>query len=110
MTIDREAALERLDHDLELYEEICEIFRDDGRTMLDQLQTSLVAGDAVTALRTAHSLKSSSANIGANQLSSCAHQAETACMGQNLQQALLLLPTLQALFIEVVADITRERD
>lgn len=109
MTIERDAALERLDNDLELYEEICGIFCDEGRSMLDQLRESLTAGDAVTALRTAHSLKSASANIGATQLSSCAQKAEMACIGEDLPQALQILPTLEALFRDVIAEINGER-
>lgn len=78
MVLDRQAALERLEQDLELYEEICAIFCDDVPRILAELKTTLKVGDLPAATRHAHSIKSSAANIGATNLSEAARSAENA--------------------------------
>jgi two-component system sensor histidine kinase/response regulator len=78
MILDKHAALERIEHDHELYDEICEIFRDDVPKIIAQLKTAYTGGDFPLATRHAHSLKSSAANIGATELSETARVTEYA--------------------------------
>ena len=78
MILDKQSALERLEQDLELYEEICEIFRVDVPGIIDQLKASYAGNDIPTATRHAHSIKSAAANIGATDLSETARSTENA--------------------------------
>lgn len=101
MILDRKAALERIEQDLKLYEEICEIFRDDAPTILIDLKKSLNDRDIPAATRHAHSLKSVAANIGASDLCESAKLAENSfragdiknshTMISNIEQNLLLV-------------------
>ena len=77
MILDSQAALERIEHDRELYAEICGIFRDDAPQIFEQLKMAFGSGDIAAATRNAHSLKSSAANIGATDLSETARLAES---------------------------------
>ncbi len=56
MILDRQAALERIDHDHELYNEICGIFRDDAPEILIKMKESFMSGNIPLATRYAHSL------------------------------------------------------
>ena len=78
MTLDSLAALERIEHDQELYVEICGIFRDDAPQIMLQLKETFRDADLSAATRHAHSLRSASANIGAADLSVMARTAENA--------------------------------
>lgn len=54
------------------------LFRDEGRKQLADLHDALRRGDHTTAARAAHTLKSSSAALGAQRLSEHCHQIEHA--------------------------------
>src|SRR4030065_2840037 len=56
--------------------ELIEAFLEDGREQIAAMRKSLASGDAVTFQRAAHSLKSSSANLGALELSAQAKALE----------------------------------
>ena len=53
----------------ELFQELVELFVKDTRRHLEELAEALRSGDSARLERTAHTLKSSSANIGARSLS-----------------------------------------
>ena len=76
MVLDTLAAMERLDNDQELYDEICEIYLTDAPELLRKFKEAIHDNDSAMATRHAHSLKSVSANIGATALSDVARQAE----------------------------------
>ena len=78
MILDRQAALERIEQDVELYNEICGIFRADVPRLVALLKSSYADNDISTATRHAHSIKSAAANIGAAKLSDTARSAENA--------------------------------
>ncbi|HET7169985.1 MAG TPA: Hpt domain-containing protein [Candidatus Limnocylindrales bacterium] len=71
MTLDP-AAMERLleitGGDIEFVDELVDTFIDDATTQLDGLRAAVADGDAATAVRPAHSLKSNSVNVGATTL------------------------------------------
>jgi len=54
--------------DLDFLEELLQDFFDDSRHQLSEMQGALAAGDAERLRRAAHTLKSNSANFGANKL------------------------------------------
>ena len=60
----------------ELFEELVELFIEDSRHHLEELAEALRSGDSARLERTAHTLKSSSANIGARSLSRLCGQIE----------------------------------
>jgi HPt (histidine-containing phosphotransfer) domain-containing protein len=68
-------------------QELIEAFLEDGREQIAAMRASLGSGDAVTFQRAAHSLKSSSANLGALELSAQARALELLAKEDNLQAA-----------------------
>ena len=76
--INKEAALERVDGDEELYQEIVEIFLEDTPIQLQKLDDAIKDGDITVAHRQAHSIKSSAANIGAEAMSAQSYTMEEA--------------------------------
>jgi len=76
MILDKNAALERIEYDQELYDEICGIFREDVPAIIIRLKEAFQAGDLSVATRHAHSIKSAAANIGASDLCEAARRAE----------------------------------
>lgn len=86
MILDSQSALERIEHDRELYDEICMIFRNDAPHILIQLKDTFAATDIPAATRYAHSLRSAAANIGATDLSDTARKAEDALRAGELEQ------------------------
>jgi HPt (histidine-containing phosphotransfer) domain-containing protein len=106
MTLDKQAVLARIDNDHELFEEICAIFKDDGPRLVRKLRDAVDAGQIVVAIRHAHSLRSSSANIGASELSELARQAELAANQGNDDIIRALLPVIDAKLHEVIAELS----
>jgi two-component system sensor histidine kinase/response regulator len=91
MILDRQAALERIDHDQALYDEICGIFRDDVPKIFAQLKEAHSRGDHPVATRHAHTLKSAAANIGATDLCESARSAENAFRAGELENIHILI-------------------
>jgi HPt (histidine-containing phosphotransfer) domain-containing protein len=91
MILDKNAALERIEFDHELYDEICGIFREDAPKMIAKLKEACSGGDILVATRLAHSLKSAAANIGATDLSESARLAENAFRAENLKNIIHLI-------------------
>jgi HPt (histidine-containing phosphotransfer) domain-containing protein len=94
MILDKNAALERIEQDYELYDEICCIFRDDVPRIIAELKSAYAGNDIHTATRHAHSIKSAAANIGATNLSKIARSTENALRDGNLDSVLPLLTEL----------------
>jgi HPt (histidine-containing phosphotransfer) domain-containing protein len=57
-------------------DELVDTFLDDATTQLAALREAAAAGDAAAAVRPAHSLKSSSVNVGATRLADLARTIE----------------------------------
>lgn len=106
MTMDKLAVLERIDNDQELFTEICAIFKNDGPQLVHKLRDAVEAGQIVVAIRHAHSLRSSSANIGAYELSELARQAELAGNQGDTGIIRALLPVIDAKLYEVIAELS----
>jgi len=106
MAIDKRAVLERIDNDQALFTEICVIFKSDGPELVRKLRDAVDAGQIIVAIRHAHSLRSSSANIGAFELSELARQAELAGNQGDTEIIRALLPVIDAKLNEVIAELS----
>lgn len=58
--------------------ELIEIFLDDARNYLQEIQCAMPAGDRATVNRHSHSMKSAAASIGAMRVAACSRRLETA--------------------------------
>lgn len=68
--------LEITGDDLEFVDELVDIYFDDAVAQLETMRQAAENGDAEALVRPAHSLKSSSANIGASRLSEACQSLE----------------------------------
>jgi HPt (histidine-containing phosphotransfer) domain-containing protein len=106
MAVDKHAVLERIDNDQALFTEICDIFKSDGPELVRKLRDAVDAGQIIVAIRHAHSLRSSSANIGAYELSELARQAELAGNQGDTGIIRALLPVIDTKLNEVIAELS----
>lgn len=81
--IDHHGAMERLDGDEELWNEIRSIWVEDVPQMLESVRAALGSGEAEKLRRAAHALKGASANVGAARVAECARQIELASPAAN---------------------------
>ena len=80
MTLDPSAMarlLEITGDDVEFVDELVDTFLDDAGTQVEALRAAAAAGDDEAAVRPAHSLKSSSTNVGATRLADLTRAIET---------------------------------
>jgi HPt (histidine-containing phosphotransfer) domain-containing protein len=73
--------------DMAFVQELIEAFLEDGREQIAAMRQSLASGDALVFQRAAHSLKSSSASIGALEFSELAKELEMLAKQANLPAA-----------------------
>jgi PAS domain S-box-containing protein len=84
--------------------DVLDLYLAESPKLVEKLKAATAAGDALGIVRSAHSLKSSSANVGATALSgycgeieACARRANTGdTRGQTLQEARRLLACIEA--------------
>jgi PAS domain S-box-containing protein len=93
---DRAAALERAAGDAELLAQIIEIYLQETPALLEQLGAFLDAGDAQQAFRSAHTIKGSSANLSAGEVTDAARAVELAARLGDLAAARAAYPRLQS--------------
>lgn len=77
--LDMNEAIDNLGGDTDLYREIVGVFLGDAPAQLSAVEMALAAGDFPTARRGAHTLKGTSAAIGATRLRAAAFALESAC-------------------------------
>jgi CheY-like chemotaxis protein len=92
---DRAAALDRVEGDEELLQDICRIFLEESPKLMTQLQQAVAQEDAEGVLRAAHSIKGESGYLGAADVSQMAKQLETMGRDRELSQAPAVLVRLQ---------------
>jgi signal transduction histidine kinase/CheY-like chemotaxis protein len=92
---DKAAALERLEGDQELFQEICRIFLDESPKLMTRLQQALAQGDPEEVSRAAHSLKGASGYLGATNVSQLSRQLETMGRNRELAQAAAVFEQLE---------------
>ncbi|MCC6932297.1 MAG: Hpt domain-containing protein [Deltaproteobacteria bacterium] len=89
--VDKDIVMERLDGDGELYDELVEIYFSDVPMQYKIMQDSFYSDDRKTLERQAHSMKSASANIGAERLRAVVFKLEkTALDGEKTEIAALI--------------------
>jgi len=88
------ASLRELDGDGEqsLFRELLELYVDDSTNQMRRLEQALQRGDTKVAERVAHTLKSSSANLGAMAMSKICLEMELRGRGQSPATMAELLP------------------
>ena len=87
------AALRELsgDDDETLFQELLDLYLDDSTKQMERLERSLASGDLKQAERIAHTLKSSSANLGATAMSKLCLEMELCGRKQSLLEMNALL-------------------
>jgi two-component system sensor histidine kinase/response regulator len=81
------AALDRMEGDRELFDELVHMFKKECPRAIEEIRRAIAARDATTLERHAHSLKGSSANLGATAVSLAAGALEDCARSGNLKQA-----------------------
>ncbi len=92
---DKAAALDRVEGDEELLQDICRIFLEESPKLMAQLRQAVAEGDPEAVSRAAHSLKGESAYLGATNVSQMAKQLETMGRDRQLLQASPIFEQLQ---------------
>jgi two-component system sensor histidine kinase/response regulator len=92
---DKAAALDRLEGDEELLQDICRIFLEESPKLITRLQEAVTQGDPEAVSRAAHSLKGESGYLGAANVSQMAKQLEAMGRARELSQAPAILELLQ---------------
>jgi HPt (histidine-containing phosphotransfer) domain-containing protein len=90
--------LEDTGGDPEFIIELIRDYRDNTRTLLADLADACASGDQARARRAAHTMKGTSASMGALALSALAADAEAQCQAGNVQEVERGLPDLQDAF------------
>lgn len=85
--VDWTAALEHMDGDRELLNEVARLFADEWPKTKAELDAALECGDFKRSERLAHGLKGAAANLGAKALSESAFNLEKTARAREQQQA-----------------------
>jgi HPt (histidine-containing phosphotransfer) domain-containing protein len=92
---DCDAALARLDGDIDLLRDLAGAFCAESREQLEKLRAAVAEADWAKAQRIAHTLKGSSLIFGAEAASAAAANVELACSRRDAGQASSLLAALR---------------
>jgi two-component system sensor histidine kinase/response regulator len=85
--MDVTAALERLEGDRDLLEELARLFAEETPKILEGMRRSIAARDAKTLENFSHALKGSAANLGAQEVSRAAEEMEMVARSGDLCDA-----------------------
>ena len=88
-----------------LVRRVITLYRQEAEKMVHGIEKALSDGDVITAFRAAHSLKSSSASIGAHTLSEVAKQLESLIKQGHLQQAESWLVVLRTEYTQLIDEL-----
>ena len=94
----RQALLERLGGDEEIFKEVIATFLEDAPHQLEKLKKALQEGDATRVERQAHLLKGAALNIGGNGLQTAALELEVDGKDGDLNKAQSLVVNLDQEF------------
>jgi two-component system sensor histidine kinase/response regulator len=83
--LDVAQALERMEGDRELLEELAHLFTDEWPKSASEIDAAFNAGDTTLLERFAHGLKGAAANVGAGRLSTAASEMEKLARAGNLK-------------------------
>ena len=105
--VNKAAALERLDGDDDLYNEVIEVFFEDTPIQLDKLHKALAEKVISEVTRLSHSLKSAAGNIGAERLSAICYKAEKSAKTGSFDGLDQLVQEIQREFNELSTHLKR---
>jgi HPt (histidine-containing phosphotransfer) domain-containing protein len=94
--LDREIALSRVGGDVELLKEIAVLFLENYEAWLGELREAAARGDAKAVENTAHGMKGSVANFGAQNAVEAALRLETLGRGRDLSDVSSSLAALES--------------
>jgi len=86
--LDLGAALERLEGDRSLFEEVAQVFRTDCPRLIEEMRQAIAARNAAALKRLAHTLKGSSASVGALALSQTSGRIEKLAFSNDIEGAM----------------------
>jgi histidine phosphotransfer protein HptB len=89
----------------EFLKEIVTIYLEDTPKRIEELKTSLAAGDSVLFTRAAHTIKGSSSNVGAVALRGVAERLESISKRQGLGAVASLIADCEAEFTRAAAEL-----
>jgi CheY-like chemotaxis protein len=92
----------------DLLHKVLHIYLTNAPQLLETIRDAVAHSDALALQQAAHSLKSSSANVGALQLAAFSKEMEALGKTQSMSQAVSLLPTMQAEYALVEKALQRE--
>jgi len=95
-TFDAQAALARAGGNPRLLAELAGLFLEDSARWLAEIAGGLARGDAAGVQFTAHLLRGSAANFGAQGAGRAAHELEEAARAGDLRRAAAQVPVLEA--------------
>lgn len=95
--------------ELDFVDELVDTYIEDGRSQVDGLRAALDRGDTEALVRAAHSLKSSSVNVGALALGDRCRALEEAARGGPVSDAGEQVASIAADFDEAVAALLDAR-
>ncbi len=82
---DIEDALNRVEGDIELFDEIVEIFLDECPKMMAEIQASIELGDCTSIQRSAHAFKGAVGNMSAHKAHELSFKLETMGREENIE-------------------------
>jgi signal transduction histidine kinase/HPt (histidine-containing phosphotransfer) domain-containing protein/ActR/RegA family two-component response regulator len=107
LPVDREALLNRVGRDAQLFNEVIELFLLDGPVRLSAIQDAVRAGDPERIRVTAHALKGSASNLSATALAAAARTLERLGTERRLEAAPAALRQVEAQAVQAL-DLLRE--
>ena len=110
---DKEGALDRIDGDLELLNELVEIFLDEHKGQLAEMHRAIEKSDGVALSRAAHSIKSALGNLGGMAAHAAAFRLELAGKEGNFTEIPALCADLELeikKFLSAVQSFLAEAD
>ncbi len=102
--------LEMTGGDLEFLDELVDTYLVDGETQVGALRAAAAAGSVEELVRPAHSLKSSSLNIGALALGELCRTLETEARGGTVADPRAEVEAIDVAFADARADLLAERE
>jgi HPt (histidine-containing phosphotransfer) domain-containing protein len=87
LVIDKEGGLRRLGGDLELYNELIDLFMDTSVDQIEQLKLAVKNNEADDIRKVAHSIKGAAANLGITLVQQIAFELEKIGYDKNLSEA-----------------------
>ena len=88
--------------------ELLEDYMNDSKENLKAIRYAIQAKDTVTVVKTAHTLRGTSSNIGAVNMTELSKQLEHLGREETLEGAIELIDQLEGEFIEVKSELEKE--